>query len=82
MALFQGALLLLLGYGLLGVVYRSLSTGRLPFGRKGFSRLEFRMEEQPLGYWTAFTLYSGFGVWCVFLAYGVLAGQTEPLPLR
>ncbi len=39
------------------------------------------MDAQPLGYWTALILYCGFGVWCVFLAFGVLSGQTEPLPL-
>src|SRR5690606_36849205 len=62
MALFQGLLFLVLGYGMLGVVYQSLSKGWLPFGANGFKgRLELRMKDQPFGYWTAFTLYSAFG---------------------
>lgn len=82
MALFQGVMLLIFGYGMLGIVYQSLTKGWLPFGANGFKgRLEFRMNEQPLGYWTAFILYCAFGVWCVFLAFGVLSGQIEPLPL-
>ncbi|HEX7081472.1 MAG TPA: hypothetical protein VF329_10695 [Gammaproteobacteria bacterium] len=83
MALFQGVLLLVVGYGMLGVVYRSLTKGWLPFGRNGFKgRLELRMDESPVGYWTAYTLYCAFGLWCVFLALGVLSGRIEPLPLR
>jgi len=83
MALFQGAIFLVLGYGLLAVVYQSLSKGWLPFGPNGLKgRLEFRMKDQPFGYWMAFTLYSGLGTWCVFLAFGVLSGELEPLPLR
>lgn len=82
MALFQGALLLVLGYGMLAVVYRSLTSGWLPFGPNGFKgRVEFRMTDQPFGYWMAFVFYCAFGNWCVFLAFGVLSGQMEPLPL-
>src|SRR5690606_36214339 len=82
MALFQGVMLLIFGYGMLGVVYQSLTKGWLPFGANGFKgRLEVRMDERPFGYWTAFTLYCAFGVWCVFIAFSVLSGQTEPLPL-
>lgn len=83
MALFQGLLLLVLGYGMLAVVYRSLTNGWLPFGVNGLKgRLEFRMADQPFGYWMAFVFYCAFGVWCVLLAFGVLSGQIDPLPLR
>ncbi|HEX6993393.1 MAG TPA: hypothetical protein VF339_04525 [Gammaproteobacteria bacterium] len=83
MALFQGVLFLALGYGLLAVVYRSLAHGWLPFGVNGFKgRLELRMDEQPFKYWAAFTFYCAFGVWCIFLAFGVLTGAFEPLPLN
>ena len=83
MALFQGLLLLVLGYGLLGVVYRSLSRGWLPFGSNGFKgRLELHMAAQPFGYWSAFTMYSGFGFWCVFCGLGIISGRIEPLPLN
>jgi len=83
MALFQGLLLLFLGYGLLGVAYRSLTRGWLPFGPKGLTgRLELSMDRQPLGYWIAFTFYCAFGVWCAFLAFGLLLGHAKPLPLR
>lgn len=82
MALFQGVLLLIFGYGMLGVVYRSLSKGWLPFGSNGFKgRLEVHMTARPFGYWAVFTLYCAFGIWCVFLAFGVLSGHVEPLPL-
>jgi len=83
MALFQGLFLLVVGYGLLAVVYRSLSTGWLPFGPNGLKgRLELSMHRQPFAYWSAFTLYCAFGVWLVFLALGMLSGHTAPLPLR
>lgn len=82
MALFQGGLLLVLGYGLLAVVYQSLSKGWLPFGTNGFKgRLEIHLATQPLGYWAAFTFYCAFGLWCVFLGMDVLSGHIEPLPL-
>lgn len=82
MTLFQGLLLATLGYGLLAVVYRSLSTGWLPFGRNGFKgRLELHRATQPFAYWSAYTFYSGFGVWAVFLGLGILMGRLEPLPL-
>jgi len=82
MTLFQGALLLILGYGLLAVVYRSLATGWLPFGTNGFKgRLEVHRATQPFGYWSAYTFYSGFGVWFVFLGLAILNGRLEPLPL-
>ena len=82
MALFQGVILVIFGYGMLGVAYQSLTRGWLPFGPNGFKgQVELRMDDQPFGYWTAFTLYCAFGVWSVFLAFGVLSGQIEPLPL-
>lgn len=83
MALFQGVLLLILGYGMLGIVYRSLTHGWLPFGVNGLKgRLIFRMDERPLAYWAAFTFYCAFGLWCIFIAFGVMSGQREPLPLN
>ncbi len=83
MALFQSLLLLAMGYGTLGVTYRSLGTGWLPFGPSGpRGRLEFRMDEQPFRYWMAFTFYCALGVWCLFLAFGVLSGELSPLPLN
>ena len=82
MALFQGSLLLVLGYGLLIVVYQSLAKGWLPCGPNGFNgRVEFRMDEQPLRYWLMFAVYCAGGLWCVFTAFGVLSGHLEPLPL-
>ncbi len=81
MVLFQGLILLVLGYGTLAVAYRSLTHGWLPFGPNGLKgRVEFRMADQPFAYWMAFTFYCGLGVWCVTLAFGVLSGEMEPLP--
>lgn len=82
MVLFQGLLLLLLGAGLLLIVYQSLAKGWLPCGPNGFKgRLELARDQQPLGYWLLFVAYSAGGFWCVFTALGILAGQVEPLPL-
>lgn len=83
MELFQAALLLFLGYGLLIVVYQSLDKGWLPCGPNGFKgRVEFRIDEHPFRYWLMFAFYCACGLWCVFTAFGVLAGHVEPLPLR
>lgn len=45
MTLFQGLFFLVLGIGILLIVYQSLSGGLLPFGPNGFKgRLEFRRD--------------------------------------
>lgn len=83
MVIFQGILLLVMGYGLLALVYRSLAKGWLPFGPNGFKgRLELSRHRQPIWYWSVYTFYCAFGVWLVFLAFAVLSGQMEPLPLE
>lgn len=83
MAIFQGLLFLLLGLGVLAVDYRSLARGWLPFGPRGLSgRLEFRRDEQPLGYWFAFALYGAGGIALVVFALRLLAGSATPLPLN
>lgn len=83
MATFQGLLFLVLGIGLLFVVYQSLSRGFLPCGPKGLSgRLEFRRDEEPLLFWLLFLLYSLAGLALTIFAVRVLAGSAAPLPLR
>lgn len=83
MAVFQGLLLLFFGVGLLVVDYQSLARGWLPCGPNGLKgRLEFRRDEQPLGYWLMFIVYGAGGIWCLFAGIGILMGWAEPLPLR
>jgi hypothetical protein len=83
METFQGVLFLVLGVGLLFVVYQSLSRGFLPCGPKGLSgRLEFRKDEQPLLFWLLFLLYASAGIALTIFAVRVLAGSAAPLPLR
>ncbi len=83
MATFQGLLFLVLGIGLLFVVYQSLSRGFLPCGPKGLSgRLEFRRDEEPLLFWLLFLLYALAGLALAIFAVRVLAGSAAPLPLR
>jgi hypothetical protein len=83
MATFQGVLFLVLGVGLLFVVYQSLSRGFLPCGPKGLSgRLEFRKDEQPLAFWLLFLLYAAAGLALTIFAVRVLTGSAASLPLR
>lgn len=83
MALFQGLFFLVLGIGVLAVVWRSLSRGWLPCGPNGLKgRLEFRKDEQPLMFWILFVLYTGAGVALTAFALQLLAGSADPLPLR
>ena len=83
MAIFQGAMFLFFGVGLLLMNYRSLTTGWLPCGPNGFKgRLVFKKQEQPIGFWLMFTLYGAGGVWLLVFGMGLLAGQVEPLPLN
>ncbi|MGH8514462.1 MAG: hypothetical protein ACREV8_11095 [Gammaproteobacteria bacterium] len=83
MAVFQGAMFLLLGVGLLLTNYRSLTTGWLPCGPNGFKgRLEFKRSEQPIGFWLMFALYGAGGAWLLVFGLRLLAGQVEPLPLN
>ena len=83
MAVFQGVLFGLLGFGLMAIAWRSLALGWLPFGPKGLSgRVEFRRDEQPLGYWLAFALYGGGGAALAVFAIRLLAGSATPLPLN
>ena len=86
MALFQGVTLLVLGGGVLFVVYAALSSGWLPCGpdiSKGpFGRVEVYREEQPFGYWLLFAIYGVAGVWMIGFAIALLAGHATPLPMR
>lgn len=83
MAIFQGAMFLFFGVGLLLMNYRSLTTGWLPCGPNGLKgRLEFKKKEQPIGFWLMFTLYGAGGVWLLVFGMGLLAGHVEPLPLN
>jgi hypothetical protein len=83
MAIFQGALFLILGLGLLIVDYRSLDTGWLPCGPKGLKgRLEFRRDRQPIGFWLMFIGYGIGGLWLFSFSLRLLVGQAEPLPLN
>lgn len=83
MAFFQGVLFLLFGAGLALVALRSLSTGLLPCGPNGLKgRLEFRRDEQPVGFWLMFALYGAGGLWLATFALRLFTGQAAPLPLR
>lgn len=83
MTLFQGIFFLVLGTGLLLLVWRSLTTGWLPCGPNGLrGRLEFTRVGQPLGYWLMFVAYGTGGLWLVAFSLRLLAGQAEPLPLN
>ena len=83
MAIFQGLLFLFFGAGLLLVDYRALRSGWLPCGPYGFKgRLEFRKNEQPIGFWLMFVFYAAGGIWLLAFALQLLAGQAAPLPLR
>ena len=83
MAIFQGVLFLLLGLELMAIAWHSLALGWLPFGPRGLSgRLEFRRDQQPLGYWLAFALYGAGGAALAVFALRLLAGSAAPLPLN
>jgi hypothetical protein len=83
MAIFQGVLFLVLGAGLLLMVWRSLKSGWLPCGPNGLrGRLEFTREDQPAGFWLMFVLYGLGGLWLVVFSLRLLAGLAEPLPLN
>jgi len=83
MAIFQGAMFLFCGIGLLIMDWRSLKTGWLPCGPNGLKgRFEFTRDAQPLGYWLMIVLYGAGGVWLVIFLLRLLARVVEPLPLR
>ena len=83
MAVFQGLLFLFLGVGLLLIDYRALSTGWLPCGSNGFKgSLEFRKNEQPVGFWLMFLLYGAGGLWLVGFALQLFTGHAAPLAYR
>ncbi len=78
MAIFQGAMFLFFGVGLLLMIYRSLTTGWLPCGPNGFKgRQELKRHEQPIGFWLMFALYGAAGVTLLVFAIRLLAGQAE-----
>ena len=55
MAIFQGAIFLFMGMGLLMMDWRALKSGWLPCGPNGLKgRLKLKRDEQPLGYWVMF----------------------------
>lgn len=82
MTIFQGLLFFFFGAGLLLVDYRALSSGLLPCGPNGLKgRLEFRKNEQPVGFWLMFVLYGAGGIGLVIFAIRLFTGHAEPLPL-
>jgi hypothetical protein len=86
MAIFQGAMLLVFGVGLMLVAYRSLATGKLPCGPDIFlglnGRFGFKRDGQPLIYWLMFALYGTTRLRLLVLGMRLLTGQAEPLPLN
>lgn len=83
MATFQSIFFLIFGIGLVGVAWRSLSTGWLPCGPNGFKgRLQIEREAQPLFYWVLFASYTAAGLALTVFAVRLLAGWAAPLPLR
>lgn len=80
MKAFQVVFFLVIGIGLVAIAWRSLSSGWLPFGRKGWNeRNELHRDEQPLLYWLAFLMYAGAGVAAAVYAVMVMMGIAEPL---
>ncbi len=83
MATFQGLLFLVLGLGLVLVVYQSLARGWLPLGPNGLKgRIEISKSDQPALFWLAFMLYAVAGIGLTVFALRLLAGNAVPLPLR
>lgn len=83
MAVFQGALFLLMGVGVCGVCVQSLRRGGLPMGPNGLrGRLEVRREGNPVGYWLLFAAYTGGGGAMALFGLRLLFGLAEPLPLQ
>jgi len=82
-SIFQGLLFLCFGLGLLLVVFKSLTNGRLPCGPNGLKgRLEFHRAAQPFLYWLMFVLYTVAGLWLIIFAARLLTGAAQPLPLN
>lgn len=79
--MFQGLFLLILGVGLLVVDWRSLTSGRLPFGSGLGGRNTIDRASNAFGYWCVFVFYLAFGSWIVWLALGILSGHRPPLPI-
>lgn len=83
MALFQGVFFLVLGVGIVLIVYRSPSRGWLPMGPKGIAgRLEIRRDRAWLLFWALYLLYGAVGLWMLSFALRLFMGTVEPLPLR
>ena len=79
----QAAFFLVIGFGLLGVDFQSLSTGVLPCGPNGLKgRTEFSRHHQPALYWLMFAVYGVGGLWLIVTALRLLTGAATPLPMR
>ncbi|HZV92194.1 MAG TPA: hypothetical protein VFF72_03200 [Caldimonas sp.] len=83
MRIFEGFVFLAIGVGLIAMTLRSLGAGWLPCGSRGFAeRLEFRRDEEPLGYWAMFVVYGAAGVGAIVFGLRLLTGHATPLPLH
>jgi hypothetical protein len=79
---FMGLLMLVMGIGLVAVAFQGASKGWLPNGPNGFKQGKgVSKEENPIGFWFFFTLYSAGGAYIVILALQALAGH-GPLAIR
>jgi hypothetical protein len=77
----QGIFFLVMGAGLVLVALQGIARGWLPNGPKGFKRGEgVSREEQPVGFWLFFLLYSAGGCSVAIYALRLLFGDAAPLP--
>ncbi len=60
----KGALVLLMGVGMLGIALQGLFRGQLPLGRGGRQRTVYRAE-QPVLFWAMLVLDAFVGVLCI-----------------
>lgn len=83
MRIFEGLIFLTIGVDLIVMTLRSLGSGWLPGGSRGFAeRLEFRRDEEPLGYWAMLVGYGAAGIAAIVFGLRLFAGYAVPLPLR
>jgi hypothetical protein len=78
----MGLLFLVMGIGLVAVALQGLSKGWLPNGPNGYKQGQgVKKDENPIGFWFFFALYTAGGAYVTVIALQTLAGH-GPIPVR
>ncbi len=82
MTFFQSVLFFSMGVFLLGLDWRALRRGVVPFGSSAFLQtLTYEREKEPLRFWLAFATYLVLGIGMIVYGLMLSVDAAQPMPM-